>query len=678
MPNSFNSIRDLTAQKAVSIAKEAAMDSLLQDFPIAFYWVDKEGIFLGGNDKELAILGLSSIKELIGKHTSDLCADPAWENSKKVMESNKSELLEEVHLNPDGTKTYFFSIKKPLRNSEGDVIGLLGVSIDITDRKIAEQKLAEALKKSEAANEAKTQFLENMRHDLRTPLSGILGFAELIKAEADKPEKTREYIDNLIASSRTLFEFLNEILDAIKATSGEIPLLKKKFNMKDAFNKVILLQKAKAATKKLNLVYDYDKKLAEYIVGDPVRLQRILLELTSNALKFTSKGEVKISVKLAKKEGTDIAIKLIVADTGMGFSEKRKQDIFTRFTRLTPSFKGISQGSGLGLTIVKQFLEDLKGEISVRSEEGKGSIFTCVISLQEAMLQDASDMPAEVEGYVEKAFLMRPILPLKQKEKTTRKGKNWNVLLVEDDAFMGKLGRIILERMKCAVDIAVDGAKAVNLARENRYDLILMDIGLPDIDGYEVARHIREQEVKKDHIVPIVALSAHTSAEYSQHCMKVGMNAVLSKPFTEEKARDICSAFIPGWTESTKEKKPPRGQSHKVTGKIIDLALMRKNYGNNEKTVRTLLASIKKDLPNKINSFICAYQNKDLKTLQIMTHKIRGSASYCGAARTQGACAKLDDYLLEGNEFSTIGKLYKKCLVEIRDFQKAILRVRKI
>jgi len=666
----------INKNKIAQIAQTLVSEQLLQNLPVAYYWMDVSGKLLGCNQEELKLLGLPSSEKFVGKYATELGANIAWGNSLEVMGNSQQEILEEVHPNPDGTNTYFLSIKKPLHNSEGEVIGLLGVSIDITDRKLAEQKLTEALKKSEAANEAKTQFLENMRHDIRTPLSGILGFAELIKEEADKPEKTREYIDNLIASSRTLSEFLNEILDAIKATSGEVPFLKKKFNLKESLNKIILLQKAKAATKKLDLIYDYDKNLAEYVVGDPVRLQRILLELTSNALKFTSKGEVKISVKLAKKEDFNIAIKLIVEDTGSGLPEERKQDIFTRFTRLVPSCKGIN-GSGLGLTIVKQFLDDLEGEIAVKSVVGKGSIFTCTIPLQEAMLQDASDMPIETTEYL-KNVLVNPILPLENREAPIRKGKKWNVLLIEDDAFMGKLGRIILERMQCAVDVATDGAKALSLAKSNKYNLMLMDIGLPDIDGYEVTRRIREKEVDKDHPVPIIALSAHTSAEYSQHCMKVGMSAVLSKPLTEEKARDICSAFISGWTEPSKTKKILVDRSCKSTGKVIDLALMRKNCGNNEKMVRTLLASIKKDLPHKVSFFISAYQNKDFKTLQVMAHKIRGSASYCGAARTQGACAKLDDYLLEGKDPVIISKFYKKALAEIKLFQKQLSKIKNV
>jgi len=657
------------------IPKDLVLENLLQDLPIAFYWIDINGIFLGGNDKELSILGLRSINELVGKHNSDLCADPAWENSKKVMDTNKAELVEENHPNTDGGKTYFLSMKKPLRTKSGKVVGLLGISIDITDRKLAEQKLAEALKKSEAANEAKTQFLENMRHDIRTPLSGILGFAELIKAEAKQP-KVREYADDLVASGRILFDFLDEVLDSIQAASGDIPVPKKKFNLKESFEKIISLNKAKAADKKLKLSYEYAKELPLYVVGDRVRLQRILLELTSNALKFTNQGGVKVSLGLVKRESKNIAVRLSVQDSGIGIPVDKEEDIFNRFVRLTPSFEGNYPGSGLGLSIVKQFVKDLDGTITVNSKKGKGSIFTCEIPLKEAKLQDETDIEEDQE--YNSRHLTRNNEDVQLPKSSNRKGKKWRILLVEDDAFMGKLGKVMLERLGLAVDIATSGAKALELFQKEKYDLLLMDIGLPDMNGYEVTKYVRRQELKNKCHVPIVALSAHSGQECSKCCKEAGMDDILSKPLTPDKARYICITFIPKWNGDVNTVKKFSNGKKKVKSKSIDLAFMRKNYGNDSKELKKILAVINKELLKKIHALTLAYKAKDLKNLQVIAHKIRGLVSYCGAKRTQEACARLDDYLLEGKDPVIISKFYKKALAEIKLFQKQLSKIKNV
>ncbi|MFA6408661.1 MAG: ATP-binding protein [Gammaproteobacteria bacterium] len=623
--------------------------------------IDVNGDYLVQNNRMVASISRGSVNAA----NIDL---PSWEHCKEVMRVGTKVIKEEPFKG-----RYYLSIKQPLFD-KGKCVGIRVLSFDITDRKLAEQKLEKALKQAEAANEAKSQFLENMRHDIRTPLSGIVGFAELIKAEADKPQKTREYADNLVASGRTLFDFLDEILDTIRTTSGELPLLNKKFNLKDALNKIVLLNGAKAAEKKLEFIYGYSKDLPCYVLGDRMRLQRILLELTNNALKFTSVGKVRVSVELAKKEADKITVRLIVRDTGIGIPDEKNEEIFERFVRLVPSYNGTCPGSGLGLSIVKQFVEELGGTISVESKKGKGSAFICLIPLQEAKLQDDSGIEHGTQGDISNLHN----LPVLERTKPNSKRKKWKILLVEDDAFMGKLSRIILGRMKCAVDIASNGVKAIKLARANSYDLILMDIGLPDMDGYEVTRRIREQEVNKDNLVPIVALSAHSSAGYSKHCVEVGMNAVLSKPLTEEKARDLCVTFISGWREPTKTNKVLTDKKSTTTGKIINLVLMRKNYGNNEQMIRTIIASVKKDLPRKIKSFTLIYKNKDFKALRVMTHKIRGLASYCGAKRTQEACARLDDYLLEGKDPVIISKFYKQALAEVKVFQEQIAKVKNI
>lgn len=249
-------------------------------------------------------------------------------------------------------------------------------AIDLSERSTAEM-----------ARHTKTVFLQNMQHEMRTPLSGIVNIAALIQSEAHN-SNIQQYAENLAASSQALLNFLDEVLETVSISSGEIPLLKKKFNLQQTLEQIINLNRAKAQTKALKLSLDIDPKLPQFIIGDKVRIHRIGLELVANALNFTQHGHVTLKASLAKHQDRDIVIKLIVEDSGIGIAKAQQTEIYQQFKHITPSYQGIYKGSGLGLSIVKQFIEELSGEIYVQSESGQGSQFTCLIPLQTSLLDD--------------------------------------------------------------------------------------------------------------------------------------------------------------------------------------------------------------------------------------------------------------------------------------------------
>jgi HPt (histidine-containing phosphotransfer) domain-containing protein/anti-sigma regulatory factor (Ser/Thr protein kinase) len=228
-----------------------------------------------------------------------------------------------------------------------------------------------------------------MRSDLHTPLSGIMNFAQLVKDEVQDP-RIAEYAGNMFASSKALLDFVNEILEVINITSGELPILKKKFDVINKIESTIALLKAKANAKKIALNFSIDEKLPRYWVGDFKRLNRIALEIIANALNFTHEGKVDVSLELARQNENNGVLKLTVRDTGIGIPQDKQGEIFLRFSRLRPSFDGVYKGAGLGLTIAKQFLDELQGEIYVDSEVNQGSTFTVLIPMSMALLQDDS------------------------------------------------------------------------------------------------------------------------------------------------------------------------------------------------------------------------------------------------------------------------------------------------
>ncbi len=517
------------------------LEKIVESSPGNIYWKDMNGIYLGCNYNTVRVSNLHSKLEIIGKTDQELWpeyAESIRENDFIVLKTGEALEKEE-----DVGGRVYLSTKTPLRDEKNTIIGIIGNSIDITVLKEHELKLRKIKEDLEVANKIKTEFLENMRHDIRTPLSGIIGLSAILKTEKDS-SKIKKYTSQLAESSEELLRFLNEILESLNVASGEIPILEKKFNLKTVLENVIKLHQPKANEKKLSLESYFDATIPKYIVGDPIRIYRIILELLVNALKFTQDGSVSVSVKLAKKEGRNIVIKIEVEDTGPGVPIEQQQEIFIRFRRLTPSYSGIYQGSGLGLSITKQFIQELQGEIYLENP-AKGAKFVCLIPLKESLLDDVLEEALNL-SIVPQSLSKPDLRKTNTKEKMTYftpKQKS-HILIVEDHALIANIEKELLEALGCEVEIACDGNTAIELVKTHCYDLIFMDIGLPDIDGFEVTKYIRLHENASQHPVPIIGLTAHANSERKKQGLNVGMNLVLIKPLTEETAITVLQNYI--------------------------------------------------------------------------------------------------------------------------------------
>ena len=621
---------------------------LLDLTPSSVYWKDIDGFYLGCNQAMLKMVGASHFEEIIGKKDSDL----PWKESAASLEKNDKEVIkykkllyfEETGKLSDGTIQTLISNKMPLIDKSGRIIGIIGSSIDIT-------ALKQAQKAAEAASKAKTEFLQNMRHDIRTPLSGIVGCAQLIQMQADNPKKVSEYAYDLIQSSDALLEFLNKILESIQVASGEIPLLKKKFNLYQVLEQVVRLNKPQASIKKLSLHFDYDKDIPAYLMGDPVRVQRILLELVTNALKFTDKGGIKITARLMKnkKRSEQEVIKLSVSDTGIGIPLDKQHEVYTRFKRLIPSYQGIYPGTGLGLSLVKQFIDDLGGELHLKSKPNQGSTFTCIIPFQESLLTTDENGLDAIQ--LEETFdtgLSQQSINVSSVSQEALVATASLVLVVEDNAIAAKVAQGVMSKLNCRIDIAEDGKSALTSIEKNHYDLILMDIGLPDNDGGEVTRRIRLKQWKSNPSVPIVGLTAHINAENKRRCIDAGMNAIYTKPLTPEMALEILNAFIP---QHQKMLSPAVINADIDSFKdlaVLDLDRAIHFMGSKE-FVKEGLALLVSGLTEEIEVIKQRYQEKDWPAIKAMAHKWRGGAGYCGTRRLEEACRQLEIYLQTGS-----------------------------
>lgn len=661
------------------------LKNLIDNLPGDIYWKDKNGIWSGVNKRGAQSLNqmgfITDRSEVIGKSDYQLfskeTADEYRKNDIEVM-TNKVEITrEEINKLPNGETLVQLSAKRPLWDKEGNVVGVVGNTVDISYLKKIEAELKMAMEKSEIANKAKTEFLENMRHDIRTPLTGIVGFADILKLESDNAQ-IKEYAENLVASSHALLDLLDEVLEAIRVSSGEIPKLKKKFDLKKSLQQIIDLNRAKAAQKKLELTLNFDSSIPEHLIGDKIRLHRIILELIANALNFTNNGYVRLSAELAKRNNRELIIKLIVEDSGVGVPLERQQEIYVQFTRLTPSYQGIYKGAGLGLSVVKQFIDELGGEIYLESEPRKGSKFICIIPLQEPLLDDDLGLDEEfdapkIPNYTEE--LKAPHNDLSTSE--------FRVLVVEDNPIAQTVAKSILNKLNCNTDIAESGRRAVALWKSRYYDLIFMDIGLPDLDGYEVTHQIRVQELPRKTHTPIIALTAHIGDENKKRCIEAGMNAVLTKPLTLKNCSDILDAFIPGHQKKDDESQTahyladlPDTIEHLFNlteFPLLDIDEGIKTTGNPAILAEMLSLLIQDSLPKDLQLMEEAHQTLDWDKVQQLAHKIKGGAIYVGTVKMKIACQYLERYWKTGHS-ELLEELYQQAITVIHESMQEVGR----
>lgn len=506
----------------------AKLKQIISLMPGNVFWKDAKGKYLGCNNNVAKALNLKSCDEIIGKVNHDLfnanLAKLADAADHKVITEKKELTLEEIGIDVFGKRTIYLTKKIPLFDEQGNVNGILGISFDILERKKMEENLEKAKKQAEEANELKSQFMVDIQHDLKTPCIGITEMTNLL-AQSETNQKKKEILQHVAQASARLLNILNDILAFGQAQSGKLPIIKKKFEIKKIIDDVFPMEKTYAAAQKIELKINYRGKIPPIMIGDEQRIARVLLNIVNNAIKFTPKGYVSITVKAPKIiDKRRALLQVVIKDTGIGIPKNKLQHIYGRFVRVTPANTRKFAGTGLGLSVAKLFMDDIGGEIKVKSVLKKGSAFTCTFPIK---LPLAGDKVVKNTKFI-----------------SSRKQK-LKILLVEDDILTRTAASTILkENFTHNLDIANSGKDAIEFARKNKYDVIFMDIGLPDITGYDTARKIRELKTSKNKKTIIVALTAHNAAQEKKDSFASGINAFLTKPLNIEKMTRILQKLF--------------------------------------------------------------------------------------------------------------------------------------
>ena len=399
-----------------------------------------------------------------------------------------------------------------------------------------EKEAAEILRLEKEAAEAtalaKSQFLVNMSHELRTPMTGILGMLQLT-LEDDLTPMQRDYLETTLSSARSLLRILNDILDMAKFEAGKLTIEDQPFSLKACINEAVDIITPEVRRKGLDFTIAVAEKVADIMVGDQVRLRQVLTNLIGNAVKFTEEGKVVVRVTAGgatsdgKREFT-----FTVTDTGIGIPDEKKALLFRSFSQVDPSLSRKYGGTGLGLAISKDIVELMGGTISVVSKESVGSAFSFTIPLAEAVFE------TEVLPTIEKPLPTETASPSQKGERVPR------ILLAEDDPTIRQLLGLMLKRSGYNLDIAEDGQMAVELWEKGKYDLVLMDVQMPRLNGFEATQAIRDKERECGGHTPIVAMTAHASKEDEDECLSAGMDAFISKPIDFIKSLQVIGDII--------------------------------------------------------------------------------------------------------------------------------------
>lgn len=405
----------------------------------------------------------------------------------------------------------------------GDMNAGIVLFRDVSERKKTDRMLHDARDNAVRANRLKSEFLANVSHELRTPLNGILGMAKLIRKEK-LPENAAYYLEMLINASNNLLEHVNDILDFAQIEPGVLRLRNVEFDFLEFIEKNSNLFRFMAEEKGLGFTCEIDPGITYNIVGDPLRLRQIIMNLISNAVKFTEKGAVSFTVSEESRTGGTCRIRFVIADTGIGIPNEKKLIIFDRFSQVNASFTREKEGLGLGLSIAAGLVSLMGGKIHLASEEQHGATFTIVIPF--GVSERSSDRKGIPVPHVTEGM-----------ERTAR------ILIAEDDMINNLYIRGFLEKNGFMVSAVGNGVEALKALEEHEYDLILMDVSMPAMSGIDAARIIRDKLKSR---VPIIALTAHAFREMRDRCSAAGMDDFLSKPINEIQLLQLINKYLTG------------------------------------------------------------------------------------------------------------------------------------
>jgi PAS domain S-box-containing protein len=559
------------------------------------------------------------------------------------------------------------------KDQQGNVLGVVVVARDITEQKRTEKELTEARifaelataiaeeaqskaevtrKIAEDAVKAKQQFLSNMSHEIRTPMNAIIGFTKVL-LKTDLSVKQREYLTAIKISGDALIVLINDILDLAKVDAGKMTFEEIPFKLASSISSMLHLFETKIQEKNLKLLIEYDKKIPEVLVGDPVRLHQIILNLVSNAVKFTTRGTITVSVCLLDEDDEKAKVNFSISDTGIGIQENKIANIFDNFQQATSGTSRLYGGTGLGLAIVKQLVEQQDGITNVKSKVDEGSTFSFSLSFKKTKAE-AEDINEVMEFDTEI--------------------KNIKILVVEDMALNQLLMKTLLDDFGFECDITANGKIAIEKLKHKSYDIILMDLQMPEMNGFEATEYIRNIMHSN---TPIIALTADVTTVDLAKCRAVGMNDYIAKPLDER----LLYSKIVSLVKSASKLNIKEENEEIIKMKCIDLKYLNHLTKSNPKLMSEMISLYLEQTPPLIYSMKQSLQIKDWSLLHASVHKMIPSFSIMGiSADFEQMAKKIQEYASTqeqtDNILEMVLKLENLCVQACKELEEELLNIR--
>ena len=633
-------------------------NAILNGTDYSIIYTDTDGMIRSFNNGAEKMLGYNS-EEIINIHNPAIFHEPkevvskAKELTKELgveikvgfevfvskAKNNQIETNEWTYIKKSGdTLTVLLSVSA-IHNSFNEIIGYLGIARDITQQKKAQEEILLAKHKAEESSKAKESFLANMSHEIRTPMNGILGMSKLLSS-ADLSDKNRTFLNSIQTSANNLLVIINDILDLSKIESGKLTFEKIGFRLNDIIIESKEIVNYLATEKNLVISIEIDETLSSKIlIGDPIRLNQILTNLLNNAVKFTTKGEVKLLCRIASIANNNYNIEFSIIDTGIGIHEDTLKTIFESFSQADASTTRKFGGTGLGLSICKKLVELQNGNISVESKLNAGTTFRFCIPFEKGTERD---------------------LPSSEETINTIDLSNIKLLLVEDHKINQAYASSILEIQNIKVDIAENGEEAIEVLKQKTYDIILMDIQMPIMGGIEATKIIRE-ELKLE--TPIIALTANAFSGESDKYLKAGMNEFVSKPFKDFELTHKIANLLNRNSQKSAQKIENRSDDYSIPLNdevLFSLKKLEDMSRGNKAFVEKLVNLFKEETPKSIQALNEYLENREYDKLKSVAHKMKPSIDMMDIKSIREDIQQIEDYAGQSVNLEQLPFLIKK------------------
>jgi len=519
---------------------------------------------------------------------------------------------------------------------------------NITETKIVENTLKTLKKEAEEANKAKDDFVARMSHEIRTPLNAVIGFAEQLKGTRLTKKQT-DYVDVVNNSARHLLSIIDDILVLSKIESGVIELDDIPFLVNNVLEEIDSLLEMRYTKKGLNLYYKTDFPDGYTLLGDAEKLRQVLINLANNAIKFTKEGEIRLDAKLVRENKSTARICFEVTDTGIGIASGEIKEIFKPFQQVNNRFRHNHTGCGLGLTISKDLVESMGGELTVKSTPGKGSTFSFTLEFKKT-----DDSVSQSKMVPKQAGSIMP--------------GSVRILFVDDDPVNLLLGKVILKKFRIRADFAESGEQALACFKPGRYDMVFLDINLPDKSGVEVAKSMRdlEKNLNKRPKTTIVAMTANAMRKQLVYYLRADMDSILLKPYSEETIYQKIVRFTGSWNNEDIDLQNLRRPDKKDEDKENDLSGLEKVTKGDKEFTLLMMHTFVENSRNLIKKLRSGLKKNDYALIAEVSHKLLPSVEQMGFKEASGLLKQIEDRYLKKSNVAKDPRLIRKTIDQLQ------------